>query len=377
MGRRYGIQISQEGIPLNRAADYQKVLDDRWNFLDIAFDTEVRFEKTAYDTLSSHFWKLEIFRHDLGYIPGFTIREIDTTTNGPLEAGNLTVVATKDKVYIQGLYISGSGTPPIVGRISLRIFAVDITTEYTQPIESITPMSRTKSTKYGAKVLKPGKGNLGINNQEMSNFSLNTDSKTLAIQQTGMLNINPSAYDKQANTTAVDTATDIITISATGSENIAWAQSTGKACQYSPGDFVTYPSPLSGATYYIIPVSASQVKLANNYQDALAGVAIDLTTAGSLPGKLISRENPAIATDTLTHNVGYPPVYMLCSINDPARWSSVFANPIPERSARPLGSGFTGFTNATTTTLRFRGAQSQLSGYYAYIILKDPQESAS
>lgn len=43
----------------------------------------------------------------------------------------------------------------------------------------------------------------------------------------------------------------------------------------------TYPSPLAGSTdYYVIPVDASTIRLATTYQNAIDGVAIDLTTAG-------------------------------------------------------------------------------------------------
>ena len=38
---RYGVQISQQGIDVSRAADYQKVLDSNWKFLDIAVEKDV------------------------------------------------------------------------------------------------------------------------------------------------------------------------------------------------------------------------------------------------------------------------------------------------------------------------------------------------
>lgn len=74
---------------------------------------------------------------------------------------------------------------------------------------------------------------------------------------------------------AVTTATDLITVASnvdrwlTGMRVVA--SSTG-----------TLPAPLVGATdYYVIRMSATTIKLASSLANALAGTAIDITTAGT------------------------------------------------------------------------------------------------
>jgi len=74
--------------------------------------------------------------------------------------------------------------------------------------------------------------------------------------------------------TDVNTTTDQITVPVNTYE-------TGDAMTYTKG--TTAPAPLVDATvYYIIKVDSTHVKLATTLTNALAGTAIDLTTAGGV-----------------------------------------------------------------------------------------------
>ena len=42
-----GIMISQEGVPVERAADYQKVLDSRWRFMEVAQEIDIKVDIPA------------------------------------------------------------------------------------------------------------------------------------------------------------------------------------------------------------------------------------------------------------------------------------------------------------------------------------------
>lgn len=363
----YGIQISQEGVPLSRAADYQKVLDDKWPFIDILFEGEFKISKADWPAASS-WWIYEVAQHNLGYLPGFTYKEIGTS----LIDGNTQLIATTDKIYLRGLWISGDPTTPLEIRIYLRVFALDVTQEYSFKGEHPEARVRMSARKYGAKVIDPRNPTARMSNQEMSDFSLNTNSKALAVHKTGVQDINPWGRYNNASVSAIDTANDILTFSGT---NIAWTQTVGQACAYFPNDFVTYPSPLSGSIYYIIPLTATTLKLATTYQNALDGVAINLTTAGSLPGTLAPRENPSNPTDIITHNIGYPPTYLF-AMYDPDGPGGVYADPLGNAPTITSLGSLDCFIKATTTTIQLVGAQSVFTGRVAYVIVRDPSEIA-
>jgi hypothetical protein len=363
----YGIQISQEGVPLKRAADYQKVLDDKWPFIDILFEGEFKISKADWPAANT-WWVYEIAQHNLGYLPGFTYREIGTS----LITGNTQIIATTNKIYLRGLWLTGDPTTPLNINIYLRVFALDITKEYEYKGERPESKVRMSARKYGAKVIDPRSPTASLSNQEMSDFSLNTNAKALAIHKTGVQDINPWSRYGSASVSSIDTANNILTFSGT---NIPWTQTVGQACAYFPSDFVTYPSPLSTSTYYIIPLTTTTLKLASTYQNALDGVAIDITTTGSLPGQLQAMENPSNPTDVITHNIGYPPTYLF-AIYDPDGPGGIYTDPLMGAPVITSLGSLNCFITATTTTIKLTGAQSVFSGRVAYVIIRDPSEIA-
>lgn len=275
MGRQ-GFIVSQEGVPVNRAADYQKVIDDRWPFFDIAIEREVQMDKADWPS-SSSWWVRELVSHDLGYIPAFQVREISVAGAESLRDNSNDVIATKNKIYLKGLYISGDPTTPLRIRYLIRIFAVEIAKELSYPVEVITPRSRARARRYGVKALDPDNPLGRINDSDITNFALHTNAKALAVQKTGLV-------------------------------------------------------------------------------DAVA------------PNFLL----------TINHNMGYPPTYYLAKYNRPADHLGVFANPLPNDDwVLPLNGSVVGIVTATTTQLSVRGAQAALGGTYAYLILKDPAETAA
>lgn len=371
---RMGFQVSQEGVPLSRAADYQKVLDDGWPFLDIAVEKEVVFSKADWP-VSSGYWIVELLEHNLGYYPGFTYREIGTTYIDPTGSDQygISIISTRDKIYARGLWISGDPTTPLEMRIFLRVFAVDITSDYQFTGDKPAPRPRVGARRYGAKILDIRKPDTRMSDQEMSNFSLNTNAKSLGIFKTGLQDINPWSRDTNATVTAIDTATDTLTISAA----IAWSGLHGHACVYFPADFVTFPGPLTNGTiYYIIPVTSTTIKLASSYDNAKAGIAIDLTSAGSLNGTLASRDNPSNPSNIITHNVGYPPTYLFAQYDDDGP-GGIYSDPLNNQPViGALGSPPLKIT-VTNTTLALAGAQSAYSAKTAYLIIRDPAEVAA
>ena len=74
-------------------------------------------------------------------------------------------------------------------------------------------------------------------------------------------------------TTAVDTATDVITVTT--------APDTGTPIRYSDGTGTAIAGLTNRQVYYCIKVTGTTIKLAETYTNALAGTAIDLTGTGN------------------------------------------------------------------------------------------------
>ena len=128
-----GIQISQEGIPLRRAADYQKILDDRWPFLDIAVEQEFILSKSSFPSATG-FWVERVLEHNLGYLPAFTYRNLSYSDNLGGSSSSVEIVATKTAIYVRDLWISGTPMTRLDMSGFLRVFACDITKEFEAPI---------------------------------------------------------------------------------------------------------------------------------------------------------------------------------------------------------------------------------------------------
>lgn len=377
-GPRYGLEFSQEGIPIQRAADYQKVLDDRWPFLDIAFEQEIPIEYEIKANATSYAWSLLIYEHNLGFLPGFTYRLLEGSFFDSFGSRAVWVVSTAKGIYLRGEYFGGDPASKLVMRLFIRCFAVDMLTPFKSPVEHGVPRVRTKSRKYGVKFLKPRLNPERFEGDEMSDFSIHNDAKALAVQQIGQLDLNPWARYDQINVTAIDTTADTLTIALqNANDSMGWVTQAGQAVQYFPQDFITYPNPLNNSsTYYVIPVGTNTIKLANSYQNALQGVAINLLSAGALPGTLSAADNSAAPGNLFYHDVGYPPTYMLAeySLADD-RATDTLKYLEGQNVINSLSDGFdVGYTQSTTETLAFTGAQAVATGRYAIMVLKDPIE---
>jgi len=183
-----GIQISQEGRPIDRAPDYQKTLDSRWRFLEIAYEFEYEF--TRAESGGDHLWVQKILDHDLGFHPAFTHRWISDTSSHRSQ-GNRNVIATKDAIYIQDLFLSGDSTAAFTRKGYLRVFACGILLPYQAPLEFIVPgKSSVGVPRMSVRTLKDGRKN--INSHDMADFSQDSGrAKSLAIQLTGAYDRNP------------------------------------------------------------------------------------------------------------------------------------------------------------------------------------------
>lgn len=363
--KTYGVMFTQTGVPVATSSDYQKVIDSRWLFLEIANegDIDVSFSESNSKTLS---WeRIVIYRHDLGYIPAF---EATINLNGAdsFDAGSPDVFADENTIFVRREVFGATIAAHITGYY--RLYSVPILVDYEAPVELVSGALAPK-TDYGMKFINGQVPNVTPADNSIQGFSVDTTKKILSIHKTGLKYFNESALAFRAKVTAIDTTTNILTVGVTGTSDLTWVSTMGIEIAYQPGDFSTYPAPMAStfATAFVIPVDATHIKLASSAANALSSIAIDFTTAGSLPA--IISGVPQTDEDTIEHNMGYPPTYLLAPVDD------------SEIGKECIGSIVRGtqeaYVKADTVDLTFTGVQSLFAGKYGFIILKDPTEIAS
>jgi len=272
---RYGVQISQQGIDVTKAADYQKVLDSNWKFLDIL--DEVDIDITIRPSgVPNGFIVTDLYKHNLGYITGYEFRPSSLCSGAGTDINSYTSFLRGDRnnIYCTFLY-TGSQYIRLSGK--LRVYNINIAEEYESPNTPVTSISRSPVSRYGAKFLDRNRGDSSIDDETMYPFTLNTRGKQLSIH-------------KHGTATPVD--------------------------QYS---------------------------LVLN----------------------------------VTHNVGYPPSYMIAKMYNKSDWSGIYTYPYGNESETISVLTQTYYLAKTTATdIEFRGYQSAFGTKHAYIILKDPSEIA-
>lgn len=356
-----GAIFTQQGVSVQGAADYQKVLDSRWRFMEVEIEqlvTVVLPARAATATIADRYFDdITVVDHNLGFFPAF---ETNDTTNA-------SILSDGQRVFVRRI-VSTGGQPASTLTLKVRVYNLPITTEYVAIKEFVAGSSSPESS-VGIEFLDGKAPGVALGDVSPVGFSADTRKKILSIHRHGVQYINPWASNT-VNVTAVDTAGDVLTMTPR-SGDFAWFSRLGQAIKYTPSDFVTMPAPLIfNTTYYVIPLTSTTCKLATTYANALAGIAIDLTTTGALPGIMATVANPSISENVIKHDIGYPPTYQLAQIYP----NSSFIAGAPGENIGPLLNTIPGIVTADNINLAFVGVQNVFTGKFAYIILKDPVE---
>lgn len=185
-----GIRISQAGIPVDKAADYQKTMDERWPILEHSFMGIVELQN--YSTASEGVLNnaagtiahVPIFKHGLGYLPAFRLKQISfsgfDTFNSPLSD-----VVFADENYIWLQVFKSAGPININVKVWLAVVDRDCTKEFQAPIDIVTSIQKAQPSQYGLKVLNQN-GSQGMNEKNKSAYTMNTNAKSMQIQQHGI-----------------------------------------------------------------------------------------------------------------------------------------------------------------------------------------------
>jgi hypothetical protein len=331
-------------------------------------------------TTSFGYQRINIARHNLTrkgrkYVPAFhgsyKIRE----SYNPFSDFSGELAIDDEWIYIYRSYYNGFATPSFTIDVKAKIYTLPILEEYLAITET-QPASAKSSSKYGLRALDGSDSAVNIGDTSAHGFSIDTRKKILSVHKVTKKKVNYYFYNT-VRVSAVDTATDILTITNDPSESedpdgnkagTTWI-ATGKRLQYLPGDFVTYPAPLSaGVAIYCIKVDDTHIKLALSLADAQAGTALNLTSAGSIPSTI--RDAGDDDSARLDHENDYPPSYLFCNVMpNNINGAGEAVSSLFHISTTPL-------VLADRQYLYFRGVQAIYIAHIAVIILKDPIEVA-
>lgn len=383
-----GIAITQEGIDVENASDYQKVLDSRWLFFEVAMDIEETISVPSLGVPATRgFQRINIVRHGCTrdgrpFVPafhsGWKRDEAFVDNDDSYTYTHMSGVAADDEyIYFYREYISGFNAPAFTVHVKAKIYNIPILDDYLAPIE-IAPDTFKQDTRIGVRALDGTDSTAKITGHSSTGFSIDTRKKILSIHKVAQKLVNYQFYDT-ALVTAIDTATNIITLANDPEaqsypdghfSELTWI-ATGLPVDYFPDDYVTYPSPLvfaSPTPPYIIKIDDTHIKLAATQADAFAGNAIDITTTGSLPAFI--RNNGSADNERIAHDNNYPPSYMFCGVIDNnINGVGQAVKPLYHVSWIPL-------VMADNEYLYFRGVQAAYMDHIAVIIIKDPIEVA-
>lgn len=378
-----GIVFSQNGTPVKGSADYQRVYDSRWRFVEIEWERTIRTvlpARPVVDSGARYYDEVKIMDHNLGFLPVFETDFPDQRYNYAMQAGASMYADTKSFFFRRFVTTNGAEAQDLT--FNIRLYNLNAMEEYIAP-KGLPQGTSSARGDIGVKFLDGKTKGVGVGDDSPTGFSVDSTKKMLSIHRSGIAKINDYS-GRGATVTAINTTTDVLTIAvesgSTGKrKDISWAKKPGSAVVYFPQDSATFPGGMqnngaSSYTMYTIPVSSTQVKLATSYENALQGISIDLTSAGALPGTMNMSSTPGSNEDAIYHNVGYPPTFLLSPIYTTFDDYNYIA---PERYyIGPMVDNLVARVMADKDYIRIRGVQSVFSGWYNYVILKDPAEIA-
>lgn len=197
-----GIAITQEGIDVENASDYQKVLDSRWLFFEVLADLEETITIPDLGTPSTNgYQRVNIVRHGATkggrpFVPafhsGWKREEAFVDFDDQYVYENLCGVAADDEyIYFYRRYLSGYNTPAFTVSVNAKVYNIPILEDYLAPIE-VAPLSFKRDTGIGIRALDSSNATTTIESHASTGFSIDTRKKILSIHKVMQKNIDNS-----------------------------------------------------------------------------------------------------------------------------------------------------------------------------------------
>ncbi len=381
-----GIVFTQSGVPVQGSADYQRVFDSRWRFVEIEFERTFTVNLPAvpavgfaarYDEVTP------IIRHGLGFVPMFETDFVDQQYNYAL-LSSASMYADDQYLFFSRL-INTQGAEAQSLTFTVRLYNLPILIDYTAP-KGLPQGTQSPRSNIGVKFLDRQTPGVDVGDNAVKGFSVDTTKKILSIHKHGLAKIN-DWVNRYLQVTAINTTTDVFTYgpspgaSGAAAIDLAWAQTAGTPIIYTPQDYATLPGGMpsqsggvNSITLYIIPVDSSHFKVASSYDNALAGIAIDITSTGALPGSVNGTNFPGDNSNAILHDVGYPPTFLIAPLTRERIVAGSTTLVAPFIGA--LMDIIVASVTADNRYIYFKGIQAVFGGWYGYVILKDPAELA-
>lgn len=191
MTNDFGIIATETGVDVEGAPDYRQVMNSNWPTLEVEFEQII---SVNVNTVAFNNFKVEIFTHNLGYIPAYTY--IDVSGYNGLGTGyptgvndSFTITLDKNKAYVVG-FAGGAYTFAVRGL--LRIYKYDPLVSFQAPF--YTPRDpKSQHESYGIAALKNGFDG-DIAGEDYSKFSVNSRAKSLTIHQSGLADASSGSF---------------------------------------------------------------------------------------------------------------------------------------------------------------------------------------
>ena len=191
-----GIRISQAGIPVDKAADYQKTIDERWPVLEHQFMGILNIENISTDSegvlnnAGGTIAHIPIYKHGLGYLPAFRFKQISYSGFDTFSPISQSLFA--DETYIWLIVFKSPGAIRVNLKGWLAVVDRDCTKEFQADIDIVTSTQKSQPSQYGLKILNENIGQ-GIEEKNKGGYSVNTNAKSMLIQQHGVRNVSASS----------------------------------------------------------------------------------------------------------------------------------------------------------------------------------------
>lgn len=180
-----GVIFTQDGVAVPGSADYQRVLDSRWRFMEVELDVPINVSLPALPTSSSNqIEKTIIATHALGKHPYFEV----SYTATPVADLPLEIWADEAVVIIRRKTNPSFGQPAQVVTGQLRVYNLPILEEYVAP-KTFVQGGSSPEAGVGIQFLEES-GGVSLGDVSSTGFSIDTRKKILSVHKHGRAQIS-------------------------------------------------------------------------------------------------------------------------------------------------------------------------------------------
>lgn len=204
-----GAVFAQDGVDVRNAADYQRVLDSRWRFMEVEYDVSFNIGLPAVAGVATvadrYFEKTLVYTHALGKIPFFETDAVSSIgTLQQLDFGfwssTVGIYADADTVFLRRLISTGGAVAETIsGR--LRVYNLPILEAYAAPKTFIQSGSSPEAN-TGIQFLEES-GGVSLGDASSIGFSIDTRKKILSVHRHGQVTLSDSLTPPAGVTDAI------------------------------------------------------------------------------------------------------------------------------------------------------------------------------